>query len=499
MHNVPDRPVESLVDNKRERQRTCRCDRARGGPQRGAPHPRGRGDDAGPDFEGTIEFVFVDGDSEDATRSILEELAAEDPRIRIADNPKRLLAAGLNVGLAEARGEFIVEMQGHAFYPPHYVSAGVERLRRGGVDWVSGRPVPRGVDPWSRRVTSALGSWLGTRGSGKWMTGAAETEVGGDGEAELDTGVFCGAWRRETLERFGGRDEDFVVNSDSELAARVLAAGGKIVTLPELSAIYVPRSSLKALARQYYRYGYFRAKTARLHAGSMRRSHVLPPILALASLVALGPGGAARAARLGLGAYAAAVLAATMGAEREGPADLLGIPGVFATMHFAWGFGYLRRVGALRTSAACAVEAFASWVSVGIVRLEPTRWRKSPGRVLHLGALPPCGGQAARRAMEAAAATTTDRPATGGAGGARSLSGDKAQRIIEAMRESVAEVGVTGSTFDRVSGKAGVSRGLLHYYFGTKERLLVEVIRRDTEVRIETLGAALDDATPSTR
>ena len=97
--------------------------------------------------------------------------------------------------------------------------------------------------------------------------------------------------------------------------------------------------------------------------------------------------------------------------------------------------------------------------------------------------------------MEAAAATTTDRPATGGAGGARSLSGDKAQRIIEAMRESVAEVGVTGSTFDRVSGKAGVSRGLLHYYFGTKERLLVEVIRRDTEVRIETLGAALTEAT----
>jgi len=78
--------------------------------------------------------------------------------------------------------------------------------------------------------------------------------------------------------------------------------------------------------------------------------------------------------------------------------------------------------------------------------------------------------------------------------GGRSLSGEKAQRIIEAMRESVAEVGVTGSTFDRVSRKAGVSRGLLHYYFGTKERLLVEVIRRDTEVRIETLGAALEQA-----
>ena len=63
------------------------------------------------------------------------------------------------------------------------------------------------------------------------------------------------------------------------------------------------------------------------------------------------------------------------------------------------------------------------------------------------------------------------------------------------MRASVAEVGIAGSTFERVAKKADVSRGLLHYYFGTKERLLVEVIRRDTDERIETLGTAMRDAT----
>ncbi len=77
----------------------------------------------------------------------------------------------------------------------------------------------------------------------------------------------------------------------------------------------------------------------------------------------------------------------------------------------------------------------------------------------------------------------------------RALSSDKARRIVEAMRESVGEVGIAGSTFERVSQKAGVSRGLLHYYFGSKEKLLVEVIRRDTEIRIEELGAALEAAT----
>jgi AcrR family transcriptional regulator len=73
----------------------------------------------------------------------------------------------------------------------------------------------------------------------------------------------------------------------------------------------------------------------------------------------------------------------------------------------------------------------------------------------------------------------------------RPLGGEKAKRIVEAMRESVAEVGIAGSTFERVSSKAGVSRGLLHYYFGTKERLLVEVVRRDTDYRIDALGDAM--------
>jgi len=76
----------------------------------------------------------------------------------------------------------------------------------------------------------------------------------------------------------------------------------------------------------------------------------------------------------------------------------------------------------------------------------------------------------------------------------RELSGEKAQRIIAAMRDSVARRGTEGSTFEHVAREAGVSRGLLHYYFGTKERLLVEVVRRDTEVRVNRLDEPLGKA-----
>ncbi len=76
----------------------------------------------------------------------------------------------------------------------------------------------------------------------------------------------------------------------------------------------------------------------------------------------------------------------------------------------------------------------------------------------------------------------------------RSLDGEKARAIVEAMRSSVAARGAAASTFDHVAREAGVSRGLLHYYFGSKERLLVEVVRRDCEERVAALGQGLAGA-----
>ncbi|MFL5843145.1 MAG: TetR/AcrR family transcriptional regulator [Solirubrobacteraceae bacterium] len=71
---------------------------------------------------------------------------------------------------------------------------------------------------------------------------------------------------------------------------------------------------------------------------------------------------------------------------------------------------------------------------------------------------------------------------------------DKSARIVEAMRASVAQRGVAGSTFDHVAREAGVSRGLLHYYFGTKEQLLVEVVRRDCDLRMAVMEQQLAGA-----
>jgi glycosyltransferase involved in cell wall biosynthesis len=283
----------------------------------------------------------MDGGSTDRTRAILEQLAAGDPRIRVLDNPGRTTPHALNVGLAAARGEFVVRMDAHAFYPPRYIAAGVERLRRGDVEWVAGPAIPRGTGRWSRRVALALNSGLTTVGSRKWRA----TQDGDEsaGEVELDTGVFAGVWRRETLDRHRGWDTGWPINQDSELAARVLAAGGRIVLLPEMGAEYVPRDNLKGLARQYWRYGIYRGKTSRYHANSLRRSQLVAPALALAVLASLGGPRLARVpARAALAAYVASLAAVSVRVAEPGEErDAAALPLVFAIMHLTWGFGFL--------------------------------------------------------------------------------------------------------------------------------------------------------------
>jgi glycosyltransferase involved in cell wall biosynthesis len=290
----------------------------------------------GQQLDGDLELIFVDGGSEDRTRAILAELASGDPRVRVLEGPARSTPAQLNAGLRAARGDFVARMDAHTLYPADYLARGVERLLRGDVAHVSGPQVPEGEGEWSTRVALALSTRLGI--------GGASFRRGGAGEIEVDSG-FTGVWRRSTLEHHEGWDEGWPQNQDAELAARIRAEGGRLVCLPEMAATYIPRDSVKSLARQYWRYGNYRAKTALRHPESMRRSHVLAPTLTLALLFA--PLLPRPVRRLALGSYAAALAATAAVSARQAPArDAAWLPPLLAVMHLSWGLGFLR--GCLR-------------------------------------------------------------------------------------------------------------------------------------------------------
>jgi succinoglycan biosynthesis protein ExoA len=303
-------------------------------------------------FDGAIEYLFVDGGSSDGSREILDALVAEDPSVIVLDNPARRTPQALNLALRAARGEYVVRMDAHTRYPPDYVARGVERLRAGDVDWVSGPQLAEGHGIWSRRVALALSTRLGTGGAGYRHAAAAEHEV--------DSG-FTGLWRRATLERHGGWDEEWLNDQDYELAARIRKAGGRIVCLPELAAAYLPRDSLGALWRQYHRYGFYRVKTSLRHPESLRPSQLLPPALVVtAAAAAVAPRPLRGPARAGVGVYALALAGAGARALAREPArDALSVPLVLATMHVAWGSGFVRGCARLGVPARAVAQAAA--------------------------------------------------------------------------------------------------------------------------------------------
>jgi succinoglycan biosynthesis protein ExoA len=289
-------------------------------------------------FAGDLEFIFADGGSTDGTRAILESWSRRDPRIRVVDNPRRTVTSGLNVALAEATGRWVARMDAHTSYPEDYLHRGVDRLARGDTRWVSGPQLPAGRGRVSRAVGLALMTALGRSGSRKWTA----ADAGERDEYDLDSGVFCGVWARETLLEYGGWDERWRVNEDSELAGRFLRRGERLVCVPAMAAAYRPRDSLIALWRQYLVYGEYRALTARRHPDTLRPQHLVAPVLVAAVIVAAaGPRALRRGARVGLALYGAILGRAGLNAQPDATSttDAMLVPVVLATMHLGWGAG----------------------------------------------------------------------------------------------------------------------------------------------------------------
>jgi cellulose synthase/poly-beta-1,6-N-acetylglucosamine synthase-like glycosyltransferase len=223
-----------------------------------------------------IEILVADGRSTDRTRAILADLAAADPRIRVVDNPDRLQAPGLNRLVREAAGDVIVRMDVHCEYAPDYVRRCVETLERTGADNVGGAQRAKARSFFQRALCAALDSPLG-------VGGAAYRDAGAEGP--VDT-VFLGAFRRRVFEAVGMWDPGAITNEDAELNQRILAAGGQVYLSRDIVVHYFPRDSFETLARQYWKYGFGRARTL-LKLGRFPRLRPVLPFLMVSAGAAM--------------------------------------------------------------------------------------------------------------------------------------------------------------------------------------------------------------------
>lgn len=270
-------------------------------------------------YPAIAEVLVVDGGSTDATTA----LAAARDGVTVLDNPRRMQAAALNIALAYAAGEIFVRVDAHCVIEPDYVERCVDALQETGAALVGGGMTPVAEDWFGRGVVRAMTSPLGA--------GPARFHVGG--EAGWTETVYLGAGRTDRLREIGGYAEDVGVNEDTELAFRAGSAGG-VWFAPDIRSAYVPRSSLRQVARQFVRYGLSRAATSRRHPASVRPRQLAPPLLVLALVV--GP-----RRRFVLAAYASVVVAASARVALEDREAAVAFATVLPTMHLCWGGGFL--------------------------------------------------------------------------------------------------------------------------------------------------------------
>lgn len=269
-------------------------------------------------YDRVEEILVVDGGSEDGTAV----MAARHHGVRVLTNPRRIQAAALNIGLREATGEIVVRVDGHCEVEPDYIERCVEALGRSGAAMVGGAMRPTAETTTQRAIAAAMSSPFGA--------GPARFHVGGRA-GWVDT-VYLGAYRLADARAVGGYAENVGVNEDAEFAHRLRACGG-VWFDPSIRSTYVPRSSLRTVARQFWRYGLSRAATVRRHPRSLRPRQLVAPAL----LMGLA---SPWRTRVGIG-YVTALAIGTGPSARRAGAGPTRVALVAGVMHLTWGAGFL--------------------------------------------------------------------------------------------------------------------------------------------------------------
>ncbi len=294
------------------------------------------------DYPGPIEVVIADGMSDDGTRQILDHLSSRDPRIRYIDSPTGRTPNGLNLAIGSAKGDIIVRCDGHAELPPGYVRTAVATLSETGAVNVGGVQRAVGISWMQRAIAYAMSSPIGV--------GDARFHYGGE-PGPVDT-VYLGVFRRDALIAAGLFDETLTRNQDYELNIRLRANGGTVWFDPRLEVTYRPRRSLRRLWRQYFQYGQWKRRVVKMHPESTRLRQLIPPLFLISLLASfvllLTPW-----RLLGLVVPSLYLIGLLLGAlqqlGRTRDHAVLGFPAAVATMHLAWGFGFLSGAGSDHT------------------------------------------------------------------------------------------------------------------------------------------------------
>lgn len=284
-----------------------------------------------------LEVLVADGMSTDGTREILQKFCAEDGRVSLLDNSKRIVPTALNTGITHSKGQIVIFVSGHAVVARDFVSQAFQVLQEHPDAWCVGGSI-------ETISTTYVGSAIAAAMSSPVGAGNAMFRLG-NFEGYVDTVAFPVYWRW-VFDKIGLFDETLVRNQDDDFNFRLILSGGKIFMSQRIKSQYYARSSLYNLCRQYFQYGFWRTRTMQKHRRPAVFRQVVP-LLFVSSLIVLTLAGILwrgfwwfLAAEL-FGYALGLVFGAMDVGKKAGWKYAVVAPLVFVILHFSYGLGSL--------------------------------------------------------------------------------------------------------------------------------------------------------------
>lgn len=229
-----------------------------------------------------MEVLLVDGMSEDRTKEIIKVYQKKYHFIKLFSNPNKIVPYAMNIGIKNAKGEYIIRLDAHSQYPKNYFSKLIYWSKKLDADNVGGVCLTdiKNKNPISNAIKNVLSDKLGV-GNSLFRTGA-------DKILEVDTVPF-GCYKKDIFKKVGLYDERLTRNQDIELNKRIKQNGGKIYLIPEIKCTYFARENFKDLARNNFSNGKWNILTAYYtkNLKSLSFRHFIPLIFVLTLLLSL--------------------------------------------------------------------------------------------------------------------------------------------------------------------------------------------------------------------
>ncbi len=310
-----------------------------------------------------LEVLIVDGQSDDGTLQIISELQKKYSGLHLITNPKRITPVAFNLGIQNAKGDYIQIIGARQIIAEDYILKGISKLQSHPEIWCIGGKVENVFEnELGEIIAKAMDSPFGV-GAGNFRILKAS--------AYVDT-VGTPLFRKAVFEKAGLFDESLVRNQDDELSFRILKAGGKIFLDVEMKVKYFVRGNFKNLFKQYFQYGYWKVYVNKKHrtittlrqlapAGFMLFILLVLPIAIVSFIAFVKSGGTATIYLWPIIIYCGVALpyvlmaGITAFSKAEKITQVNNYFQTFLILHSAYGLGYLQGIFhflVLRKSAA---------------------------------------------------------------------------------------------------------------------------------------------------